>query len=103
MEQKTKATIRLVSPATLVRWMKRSRIRTATELADATYDAWRRGEIDRPIKRQIVSHLLNGRRETVSLETACAIEAALNVDPGTIFQDTPIPVFRTTNTGSRVA
>jgi len=95
MEQKTKATIRLVSAATLERWMKRSRLRTPTELANATYDTWRRGEIERPIKRQIVSHLLNGHRTTVSLDTAIAIEAALNVDPGTIFEDTPIPVSQT--------
>lgn len=95
MEALTKASCKLVSIATLQRWMTRARLDGPTAVAEATYLAARRREIPRAIKRQIVSHLLNNKRTTVSLETAIAIEHVLNVEPGTIFVDTPFPVSQT--------
>lgn len=86
MDTLNKLEVRLISIAAMQQAMTIARVDGPTELANRTRDLFagkRKGP--RPISRQIVSHLLNGTRSTVSANTARAIEEALGVTAGSLF------------------
>lgn len=101
MDTLNKVEVRLISIAALEQAMYIARIEGPTELADRTRDLFAgKRNAPRPIGRQIVSHLLNGTRSTVSGNTARAIEEALGVKPGSLFA---VRVFPVSQTGRRQA
>lgn len=97
MDTLNKVEVRLISIDALKQAMYIARIQGPTELANRTRDLFAgKRDAPRPIRRQIVSHLLNGTRSTVSSNTARAIEEALGVRPGSLFAVRVFPVSQST-------
>jgi len=86
-----KTEVRLISIRALEQMMTARRL-NATTLSELTHRMFDRRSKIRPISRQIISHLLNNKRQTVSANTAAAIEEALEVPAGALFVVKVLPV-----------
>lgn len=93
MDTLNKTEVRLISIRTLEQMMTARQL-NATSLSELTHRMFGKRSQIRPISRQIVSHLLNNERQTVSANTAAAIEKALECAPGQLFVTKVLPVSR---------